>query len=196
MSKLLEVMAVMCELTGTEWSEPTVKVIERELSCYPLPATLQALERCQRELRHKVTLADILDRIPGQHMGVEQAWGLISKVMSNEQVSICWTDEMQEAYGAAAPLADDPVAARMAFKEVYSRVVSEARAMRKLPKWTVSLGWDKALRNECLKEAEKNNLISAGYAQRLLAYDVPDEDEPRQNGFIHISHAITGVVGS
>jgi hypothetical protein len=173
MSKLLEALAVLTELTGTEWSAPTVRVIERELLGYPESDVLQALRRCQVELRGRVTLADILDRLPSQHPGVEQAWSLMAKVLGNEQVSICWSEEMREAYGAAAPLAGDPVAARMAFKEVYMRLVSEARAKRRLPSWSVSLGYDKALREECVREASRKNLISQVQTAKLLAHDPP-----------------------
>ena len=176
MSKLLEAMAVLCELTGTEWSEPAVKVIERELSCYPLPDTLQALERCQRELKHKVSLADILDRIPSQHPGAEEAWAQVVKVMKNEHVSICWTDEMRTAYGAAAPLVNDMVAARMAFKEVYTKELGGARANRRLPRWSVSLGYDQVMRQECVREAMQKNLISQVTAVKLLAHEIPKEE--------------------
>lgn len=173
MSKLLEALAVMAEVTGTDWSKPTVQVIERELCAYPESVVLGAVKRCMSELSRKVTLADILDRIPGQHPGVEHAWGLISKTLANEQLSICWTEEMREAYGAAAPLAGDPVAARMAFKEVYGKLVSEARATRRMPNWSVSLGWDTTLREECIQEAQRLNLISHESAQRLLPDRAP-----------------------
>lgn len=173
MSGLLEALAVLAELTGTEWSKPTVRVIEQELRAYPERDVLQAIRRCQVELRGRVTLADLLDRIPSQHPGVEQAWGLIAKLRNNEAVSICWTEQMREAYGATAPLADDLVAARMAFKETYTRLVSEARASRRLPSWSVSLGYDRALRDECVREAAEKNLISQGCAAKLLAHDPP-----------------------
>lgn len=177
MSKpILEALAVMAELTGTEWSKPTVQVIERELSAYPESDVMMAIRRCQTELRCRVSLADILDRIPSLHPGVEQAWGLITKVMNNEHVSICWTNEMREAYGAAAPLSGDLVAARMAFKETYSKLVSEARATRKMPSWSVSLGYDPAMRAECVREAAQKNLISQAYAVKLLAHDPPSSE--------------------
>lgn len=176
MSKLLEALAVMAEVTGTDWSKPTVQFIERELAAYPEKDAVSAIRRCMTELKQKVTLADILDRMPSQHPGVEQAWALISKVMNNEQVSICWTDEMREAYGSAAPLADDMVAARMAFKETYSKLISEARASRQLPAWSVSLGYDVLMREECVREAAQKNLISQVTAAKLLAYDPPTDE--------------------
>lgn len=176
MHKLLESLAVLAELTGTDWSKPAIRVIEQELSAYPEQDVLSAIRRCQVELRHRVTLADILDRIPSQHLGVEEAWSQIVKVMGDEQVSICWTDEMRKAYGAAAPLADDLVAARMAFKEVYTKLLSEARVKRSLPSWSVSLGYDKTLRDDCVREAAQKNLISQAWAAKFLTHDPPTEE--------------------
>lgn len=179
MPKLLEALAVMAEVTGTDWSKPTVQFIEHELAAYPEKDAIIAIRRCMTELKHKVTLADILDRMPSQHPGVEQAWGMVSRVMNNEHVSICWTTQMREAYGASAPLAADMVAARMAFKESYSRLISEARASRQLPSWSVSLGYDVLMREECVREAAQKNLISQVTAAKLLAYD-PPTDEAKQ----------------
>lgn len=176
MLNLIEQLAVTVELTGSEWTKGAVKIVAQELSGYPEPDVVLALQRCRGEVKHKLTLADILDRLPGQHPGVEQAWGMISKVMSNEQVSICWTDEMRKAYNAAAPLADDKVAARMAFKETYTRLISEARVTRNMPSWSVSLGWDKDLRDECVREAAQKNFISQVYAVKLLAHDPPTDE--------------------
>lgn len=178
MSNLLKALAVTAELTGTDWSKPAIEVIERELSSYPEESVFLALRRCQNEVRYKLTLADILDRLPGQHPGAEEAWSIVSKAMGNEQVSIVWTDPMRKAYGVAAPLTDDPVAARMAFKEKYEDLVSMARAERVSPKWSVSLGYDRNMREDAIKEAEQKNLLSHDQAQHLL----------RANGF-QIEHA-------
>lgn len=176
MSKLLESLCVMAELTGTEWSKPTIQVIEKELSAYPEQDVLMAIRRCQTELRARVSLADILDRLPNDRPGVEEAWSLVSKVLGNDYASICWTDEMRQAYGAAAPLVDDPVSARMAFKEKYGSLVREARATRKPVSWAVSPGWDKALREECAIEAARKNLISKQYATQFLSCEAPTSE--------------------
>jgi hypothetical protein len=138
-----------------------------ELSIYPAQNVLTALSRCRKELR-KLTLADILDRLPGGHLGVEEAWSKVSQCMNNEQISIVWTEEMRQAYGAAAALADDKVAARMAFKEVYTKLVNEARTSAKTPSWSVSLGFDKALRQEAIEQAVTLNQISAEHGKKLL----------------------------
>src|SRR4029077_12716680 len=110
----------------------------------PEPAVLAALSRCRKELR-KLTLVDILDRLPGGHPGPEEAWATISKAMKNETVSMIWTDEMREAYGISLGIVGDEVAARMAFKESYTLAVSKARNERRAPSWSVSRGTDKVL---------------------------------------------------
>lgn len=178
MKAITQALMVAFEFCGQRMSDEVIAEMAKELSVYPEHEVLLALKRCRSELR-AIKFADILDRLPGQHPGVEEAWAQVSRTMQNEQISICWTEEMRTAYGAAASLADDLVAARMAFKEVYARLVSEARVMRKIPSWSVSLGWDKTLRDECVREAEQKNLISRGCAAKLLAHEPHEQSERR-----------------
>ena len=151
---------------GQSMTDTELAMVVSDLSVYPSAAVLTALTRCRRELK-RITLSDIIDRIPGGHPGVEEAWAMVSTVMSDEQASVVWTDEMRQAYGVAAALSGDPVAARMAFKESYLARIGEARAMGRLVKWSVSLGWDKQRREIAVKEAvEKGRLTHAS----ALAY--------------------------
>lgn len=146
---------------GQSMTDTELAMIVSDLSAYPPEGVLSALARCRRELK-RITLAEIIDRIPGGHPGPEEAWALVSKSMQNEAVSIVWTDEMREAAGVAMAVQDDLVAARMAFKEAYTRIVSEARAQRKAPKWTASLGWDPHGRELAQLDAQNRNRASQG----------------------------------
>ena len=169
MSDLLKALAVTAEVVGTDWSEAAAEYIANELKAYALADVQVALKACTRELRGKrLTLSEIIDRLPSGHPGPEEAWSKISQCMNNEQISITWTDEMREAYGSAAPLADDKVAARMAFKETYTKLVNEARSKGTQLKWSVSLGHDTSLRQEAIEEAVRKNQISLGQAAKLL----------------------------
>lgn len=165
--ELGQAVLVTCELVGQTLTDAAMEGMVAELSRYPEASVMESLLRCRRELR-KLTLADILDRLPGQHPGPEEAWGLVSRCLANEQVSIVWTEEMREAYGTAAALASDPVAARMAFKECYVKLVSTARAQRRSPAWSVSLGYDPHGRELALTEAVQKNQISQTHAARLV----------------------------
>lgn len=164
---LFEVVKCSYEVVGQSMSDGQLQMIVTELETYPREGVDKALARCRRELR-KLTLTDILDRIPGGRPGVEEAWALLSPSLNNEQISIAWTDEMREAYGVAALLAEDPVAARMAFKEKYVALVHEARAFKFPLHWSVSLGHDVGGRTAALQLAVARNQVSQAYAQKLL----------------------------
>jgi len=164
---MLEAIAVTCELTSTSLSEAAIRVMVDTLSQYPEPQVLGALKKCCKELRGKLTLADILTRLDDGRPGVEEAWAMLSRVLGNEQASLVWTEEMREAYGVVAPLADDPIAARMAFKERYTALVSSARDLREPVKWSASLGYDLTLREAALQEAVERKRLTQEQAFKL-----------------------------
>lgn len=137
---------------GQPMTDTELAMVVSDLSTYKPESVIAALTRCRRELK-RITLSDIIDRIPGAHPGVEEAWAIASIIMGNENATVAWTDEIREVYGVAAALADDLVAARMAFKEAYISRVGEARANGKYVSWSVSLGWDKQQREIAIREA-------------------------------------------
>lgn len=166
-AEVTQAILVTYELVGQSISDAAVKAMVAELSSYPESDVLVALTRCRKELR-RVTLADILDRIPGGHLGVEEAWAIVSRGLQDESISMVWTDEMAQAFGPALALAHDPVAARMAFKEAYTRLVQDAKAMNSKPVWKVSLGFDMQGRERALREAIEKGRIGYQYAQKFL----------------------------
>ena len=170
---LLESLAVACELTGTHFSKSASKLLAEELAKYPEAQVLGALRKCCRELKGRLTLAEILSRLDDGRPGVEEAWSLISQVLANEQESIAWTEEMREAYAVVAPLAADPIAARMAFKERYAALLSQGRDRREPVKWSVSLGYDPTGRELALQEAVRKNQISQAHAAALVPHLEP-----------------------
>lgn len=165
--EIAKAILVTYELVGQSLSDEAAKTILDELSAYPENHVFMALTRCRKELR-KLTLADILDRIPSGHPGVEEAWGLVSALLGNEEATVVWTDEMREAYGAAVPLKDDLIAARMAFKEVYSKAMGQARADRKAVAWKVSLGLDPHGRQAVIEQAVELGRLKYEHAQKLI----------------------------
>lgn len=175
---ILEALSVAFSFTGQNMPDAALAEMAVELEQYPKADVMLALKRCRSELK-SIKYSDILDRLPFQHPGVEQAWGIVSKVLNNEYISIAWTNEMRQAFDVAAALSDDKVAARMAFKEKYVELVSNARATGRTPTWAVSLGHDPTLRDEAIKDAESKNLISQSYAAKLLAHDPPKHEAQR-----------------
>lgn len=176
---LVELLKATHAVIGQEISDLGLEVLASDLEGYPIKDLTTALARCRKELR-KLTLADILDRLPGRHPGPEEAWSIVSVSMRDEAATIVWTDEMRFAFGVANALADDPMAARMAFKEHYTRLVSDARAIGDSPTWSVSLGTDKHGREVAILEGMKQGRLTVAYAQKLL----PHPEDPQTIKFL------------
>lgn len=110
--------------------------------------------------------ADVIAQLEGLaaddgRPGVEEAWA--SALWSaDESNTVVWTEEMAEAWKAAKPVLDrrDQVGARMAFKEVYTRLIDEARRAWRAPVWVASLGFDVAKRDEAIAAAAARGRIA------------------------------------
>lgn len=78
----------------------------------------------------------------GGWLGVEEAWAMMPK---SEHESAMLTDEIAQAIAAATPLLEegDRVAARMAFKDAYLRLVERAKLEGRKPRYFPSYGTDK-----------------------------------------------------
>lgn len=164
--EVIKSLMVMADLYGKEMSPEAADMLADDLDGHPEPAVIKALRRCRQELRTFPTLAEILARIEDGRPGADEAWALIPKT---EEESICWTEEMQQAYGIAAPLmATDKIAARLAFREAYLKRVSDARSTMKPTRWQLSLGSDKAHRESTVREAVRKRLIAREDAQAML----------------------------
>lgn len=168
LQELVEALGVTAELTGTELSVPAIKVMAGDLARFPLPQVLAALTRCRRELKGRLTIADVVSRLDDGRPGPEEAWALMPK---GEGQTVVWTAEMAQAFGICAPLLDrDEVAARMVFKESYSRLLSDARNIGTPAKWTPSLGHDPSGREGVLLEAVKMGRLPRESLRVLLPY--------------------------
>lgn len=154
-SKVIEAVAVTAELCGRAFSEGAARVFVHDLEGFPDDAILAALTRCRKEVRGALTVQDVISRMDDGRPGVEEAWAMIPR---DEESSIVWTDEMAQAYGAAAPLLaeGDRVGARMAFKEAYARLVAAARDQRQPANWTPSLGGNVSGRQLALIDAVRH----------------------------------------
>lgn len=117
-----------------------------------------------------VARCKLLDGRPDEN----EAWA-VALTSQDEAETVVWTAEMAEALNLARPLiaAGDEIAARMAFKDAYKRLVGEARAMNKPVAWSVSAGWDATRRQVAVQKA-----VVAG----LLAGPQPHLALPNESG--------------
>jgi predicted ester cyclase len=167
MQKIKNVIKAMCEIYDKKLSEAAIVLFLVDLSVYSENQLLDAFKRCRLELKHFPTISDIKDRINDGHLSPNEAWAMIPL---NENDSVCWTQEMKEAYFTARPiiLSGDFIAARVTFLEKYKNLIFEARANNKKAKYELSLGLDKNKRQEVVCEAIKQGCISPEKAKLLL----------------------------
>lgn len=170
-AELLKAIAVTAELCGREFSDGAARQFVRDLQGYPIPSVLRALDRCRRELQRPLTLAAVLERIDDGRPGPDEAWAMLP---TDERTTVVWTTEMAQAWGTASNL-DDQVAARMAFRDAYSRIVAANRANRIEPVWQASLGHDPDGREHVLLRAMELGRLSAAHVQNLLPYHKPTQ---------------------
>jgi hypothetical protein len=173
--ELLKAIAVTAELCGKVFSDASARVFADDLSGYDEKAVLHALSRCRKEVRGILSLQDVISRIDDGRPGVEEAWAMLPQ---DEDASCVWTGEMAEAWGIAAPLlADgDRVAARMAFKEAYSRLVTQAREAMKPATWTPSFGHKRDGRATAVTEAVRLGRLSLDSGMKLLEAEDQQRD--------------------
>jgi hypothetical protein len=166
--EVLKAIAATAELTGTELSEAALLVFEGDLEGYSDAQVIAALTRCRRELRGRLTVADVIDRIAsvGGHPTANEAWALVLASI-DEAETVVWTEQIAEAAGIAQPVLDagDEVGARMAFRDAYERILRERP---EAPRWFPSLGNDLARRAEALDRAVRAGLMTQTHAAGLL----------------------------
>lgn len=165
---LIQTVAVTAELCGgTQLSELAAKAFLADLEAYPEARVIAALSRCRKELTGRLTVAAVVQRIPGGRPGPEEAWAIASKGGTSESATKVWTQEIFAAFVEVQEIYDTegPIPARMAFKEIYARHVAEAQATGRPVEWQITLGHDTAGRAPAIERA-----IVAGY---ISAQDVP-----------------------
>lgn len=169
--ELVQAITVTAELTSTALSGAAIAMMVRDLSGFDEASILRALDRCRKELTGRLTLAAIIDRL-NENDGrptADEAWAMSLEAL-DEAKTVVWTDEARAAFSIARPVLSegDKVGDRMAFRDSYERLVRESRERAIPAKWDVSLGWDNAMREVALRQAEASGLLPAPRVAALL----------------------------
>lgn len=131
------------ECCGVAFSLPAARMIRDELKAYSPEQVSKALRRCRREITGRLTLAAILDRIDDGRPTADEAWAAAGT--RDESRTVVTTDEALEALGEVRILLEsDEVAARMAFRDAYKRIVTQSKESGRQPVWMPSLGTNPA----------------------------------------------------
>lgn len=169
---LAQAIGATAEIMGTKLQPMALTLMAEDLSEYPLDVVMAALKRCRREISGRFTLAAIIDRINSADgfPGADEAWALMSRPEDDTVVII---QEMAEAMQVARPLLNegDNVAARMAFRETYTRIINQAREKKLKPKWFASLGHDPQGRAQPIADAIRAGKLQLDHSLGLLGPD-------------------------
>ncbi len=151
-----------------EASAPTKQIWWNILSAYQFADVANAFADHLRTNKFAPTPSDIVDCIdrmrPDGRPGADEAWAMYPH---DEASSAVVTNEMHEAMYFASDL-QDQIAARMAFKEAYIRIITTNRRAGKLPTWISSLGHDEIGRAPALAEAIRLGRISTQHAIGII----------------------------
>ncbi|WP_164085941.1 hypothetical protein [Stenotrophomonas maltophilia] len=152
--RLIELLVATAEVIGDRISPSAAVFMISDLAQYPLPMLERALASCRRELKARLSLASILERIEDGHPAPNEAWASAIRA-ADEGATVVWTEQTRDAWAAALPLvqAGDKIAARPAFLEVYARLVKDARAAHRTATYLLSLGADVSGRDGVLQQA-------------------------------------------
>jgi hypothetical protein len=173
--RLVKAFFVALEVTGSPTiSDAAIAVMLKDLSGYPEEQVISAIRRCCREVKGKLTLADIIQRLDDGRPDPETAWSMVPK---DERVSAMMTSEMEEAFrlAYAQVAAGELIPARMTFLEAYRKSVQQARDGRYPVRWTFTPGTDKDGQALVLLDAAEKGRISTERVKEMLPYHREDE---------------------
>lgn len=96
-----------------------------------------------------------------------EAWSIAIKAR-DEGESVCWTQEIAEAFESARAIESDEFGARTAFASKYNRLVESARADGRKPVWFISYGHDASRRESVALEAVRVGLLQIEHVRKAL----------------------------
>lgn len=141
------------------------------LSKFPAGSVKRSAESYVLSSKYRPQLADIVNgciaQLAGGWLGADEAWALMPK---SESESAMLTEEIAQAMAAAAPLLEvgDRVAARMAFRDAYTRLTDLAKIEGRLPVFFPSFGTDASGRVTVLANAVRAGQINLERATEAL----------------------------
>ena len=169
---LAAAICATAEAMGQEMNPGTAAMMAEDLCAYPVPVVKAALKACRFEVKGKLAMADILQRVQSSdgRPGKDEAWA-IAMTTNDEYETVVLTDEIQLALAAAKPVLDagDKIGARMAFISAYERFVGQSREDAKPVNWHVSVGFDASRRIQAVTKAMELKRIPREHGQKYLA---------------------------
>lgn len=157
------------ELLGQQLSPPAAAMLADDLCSFPRGVLARALSRVRTEHTGRLTPKAILDRIDEAmgRPGANEAWAMALNAL-DERKTVVWTVEMSEAWGSVAGHCGPWRHGGRAHGLAYERLVRTAREERRLPKVSVSVGWDGEQRAAAIEKAVQLGYLTASQASEHM----------------------------
>lgn len=172
MKQFTEMLSSTLDLYGRKLSTGAYSIWFEALKPYPFQTVRDSLSTYISGGKSQAPVpADIIGMIQADdgHPPPDEAWALVAKCLTDETVTVVWTQQIASAFGIALGLSDDPIAARMAFLGAYRARLAEARKEGDPAKWMPSMGSAVAGREGPLLEAQRLGRLPAPMVQGLLS---------------------------
>lgn len=169
-TKLVMMLATTAELMGSELSGVALAYMAKDFQQHDLALMDQALRNVrlnQSKFNQAAIQREIDNLSPDGRPGADEAWALYPH---DETASAVISNEIADAMAIAQPLIEegDMIAARMAFKDAYNRIVTKNKQGGIAPQWFPSLGHDAEGRKHALDHAVERGRLRADHAAALL----------------------------
>lgn len=170
-----EKLTAVLNIYGVDTGKSVLGVWWIALKNYPYEIISKAIDYHVQHGKFAPKPADILELIKSRdgRPTADEAWSIAVR-STDEYVTIAWSDDIAQALsmGASDLLNDgDTIAARMAFRASYDRIIQDARDNGIAVNWSISLGHDVSSRNAEIEKAELSGLISHDKAKLLMTND-------------------------
>lgn len=178
-NKVAVLIAGTAEIIGQGLNQTAIAIMCEDLAEWEFNDIQAALTTCRREVKGRLSLKDIIDRLPKKSDELptaDELWGQIYEYLTDEYKTFVLPEmaflALESTNGGVYELAmsGDKTAARMAFKAAYERV---SQGFNGKVKYSIRLGTDRENRANAIKTAYLEKKITKDTAAAFL----PDIDE-------------------
>lgn len=177
--RIVDSIEMTAEISGNPFKPQVIALMVEDLAEWEFNDIQVALNACRREVKGRLSLKDIIDRLPkkGDELPTaDELWGQILEYLTDENKTFVLPEmafiALESTHGGIYKLAmsGDKTGARMAFKAAYERL---SQGYNGKVNYKVRLGLDKENQAAAVKTAYLENKITK---QMALAF-FPELDE-------------------
>lgn len=173
--EIADLINITAEIVGTPLKPTVVAIMVNDLAEYSVTGIKQALTVCRQEVKGRLSLKDIIDRLPNANAlpSADEMFAQIAEWCLDETKTFVLPEiafrACEETNGGVydALMAHDRTGARMAYKASYERL---AKAHTGSLNYVVRTGTDKAHSEATILDAIKQGKLEQKNVQALLSH--------------------------